>query len=159
MKRELTRWNKAPLFEVLHDDMSRMLDNFWDSKSPGIGWNPDIDIAETDNEIIVKAEIPGVAPKDIDITVMDGTLTIKGEKKEEKEDKGKSYHRVERSYGCFTRTIDLPAHVKLDEIEAKDHHGVLEITLPKMEKAKTKKITVQTAWICSTLRYGISSAS
>ncbi len=145
MKRELTRWNKTPLFEALHEDVSRMLDNFWDSKSPGIGWNPDIDIAETDNDIIVKAEIPGVAPKDIDITVVDGTLTIKGEKKEEKEDKGKSYHRVERSYGSFIRTIDLPSHVKLDEIEAKDHHGVLEITLPKMEKAKTKKITVKTA--------------
>ncbi len=142
MKRELTRWNTTPLFEALHDDMSRMLDNFWDSKSPGIGWNPDVDIVETDNDIIVKAEIPGVDPKDIDISIMDGMLTIKGEKKEEREDSGKSYHRVERSYGSFTRKIDLPAHVKIDEVEAKDCQGVLEITLPKMEKAKKINVKV-----------------
>ncbi len=143
MKRELIRWNRLPLFETLHDDMSRMLDNFWDSKSPVTGWNPDIDIAETDSNIIVKAEIPGVDPKDIDISVMDGTLTIKGEKKEEKEKKDESYHRVERSYGSFIRTIDLPAHVNIDEVEAKNHQGVLEIILPKMEKAETKKVTVK----------------
>ncbi|MFQ5688411.1 MAG: Hsp20/alpha crystallin family protein [Candidatus Scalindua sp.] len=145
MKMELTRWNRTPLFTSLHGDMNRMLDNFWDTKSLGMEWRPSIDIAETDNDIIVKAEIPGVDPKDIDISIVDDTLTIKGEKKEEKEDKSKSYHRVERSYGSFTRRVALPAHVKIDEVEAKDHQGVLEITLPKMEKAKTKKITVKTA--------------
>ena len=145
MKRELKRWERAPLFTTLHDDMNRMLESFWDTKSFGMGWNPDIDIAETDNEIIVKVEIPGVDSKEMDISIVDDKLTIKGEKKEEKEEKGKSYHRVERSYGSFTRTIALPAHVKTDEIVAKNHQGVLEITLPKMEEAKTKKITVKTA--------------
>ncbi|MFQ5687569.1 MAG: Hsp20/alpha crystallin family protein [Candidatus Scalindua sp.] len=145
MKRELTRRNTLPLFDAFHDDMNRMLENFWDKNFSGMGWSPDVDIAETDKDIIIKAEIPGVDPKDIDISIMDNTLTIKGEKKEEKEDKGKSYHRVERSYGSFTRRIPLPAHVKTDEVEAKDHHGILEITLPKMEKAKAKKITVKTA--------------
>ncbi len=145
MKRELKRWERAPLFTTLHDDMNRMLEGFWDTKSFGMGWNPDIDIAETDSEIVVKAEIPGVDPKEMDISIVDDKLTIKGEKKEEKEDKGKSYHRVERSYGSFTRTIALPAHVKTDEIVAKNHQGVLEITLPKKEEAKTKKITVKTA--------------
>ncbi|MBC8552676.1 MAG: Hsp20/alpha crystallin family protein [Candidatus Brocadiales bacterium] len=143
MKRELTRWNTTPLFTALHDDMNKMLESIWDTNSFGMGWNPDIDIAETDNDIIVKAEIPGVDPKNIDISIVGDTLTIKGEKKEEKEDKSKSYHRIERSYGSFTRKIELPSHVKTDEVEAKDHHGVLEITLPKMEKAKTKKITVK----------------
>ena len=145
MKRELARWNRSPLFTALHDDMNRMLENIWDTKSLDMGWNPDIDVAETDNDIIVKAEIPGVDPKNIDISIMDDTLTIKGEKKEEKEEKGKSYHRVERSYGSFTRTINLPSHVLKDKVEAKEHQGVLEITLPKMEKAKAKKITVKTA--------------
>ena len=145
MKRDLTRWERSPLFTTLHDDMNRMLESFWDTKSFGTGWNPDVDIAETDKEIIVKAEIPGVDPKEMDISIVDDKLTIKGKKKEEKEDKGKSYHRVERSYGSFTRTIALPAHVKTDEIVAKNHQGVLEITLPKMEEAKTKKITVKTA--------------
>lgn len=121
MKRELIRWNRLPLFEALHDDMNGMLDSFWDSKSSGINWNPDIDIAETDNDIIVKVEIPGVDPKEIDISIMNDTLTIKGEKKEEKEDKGKIYHRVERSYGSFTRKITLPSHVNADKVEAKEN--------------------------------------
>ncbi len=151
MKRELTsllnagRWNRAPLFAALHGDMNRMLENIWDTKFSGTGWNPEIDIAETDNDIIVKAEIPGVDPKDIDISIDNNTLTIKGEKKEEKEENGKSYHRAERSYGSFTRTFELPAHVKADEVEAKDHQGLLKITLPKMEPSKAKKITVKTA--------------
>ena len=85
MNIELTRWNKTPLFDAFYNDMSMILDNFWETKSLGTGWNPDIDIAETDNDIIVKAEIPGVDPKDIDISIMDDTLTIKGEKKEETE--------------------------------------------------------------------------
>jgi HSP20 family protein len=72
-------------------------------------------------------------------------LTIKGEKKEEKEHKGKHYHRVERSYGSFTRAIDLPAPVMTDKIKAEDHNGVLEITLPKMEITKAKRITVKVA--------------
>ncbi|GAX61641.1 small heat shock molecular chaperone [Candidatus Scalindua japonica] len=143
MKRELIRLNRLPLFAAFRDDMSTMLDDFLDTKSPGRGWNPDIDIVETDNNIIVKAELPGVDPKEIDISILNDTLTIKGEKKEEKEDSSKSYHRVERSYGRFTRTINLPKHVKRDEIEAKEHKGVLEITLPKMENAETKKITVK----------------
>ncbi len=141
MKRELVRRSGLQVFDALQDDMSRMLDNFWESRSTGIELNPQVDIAETDSDIIVKAEIPGVDPKDIDISFLDGTLTIKGEKKEEKEEKDKSYHHVERSYGSFKRTIDLPAHVNIDGVEAKNHQGVLEITLPKMEKAKTKKVT------------------
>lgn len=145
MKRELTRWNRLPLFNAFQDDMSRMLENFWDTNSPGAGWNPDIDIVETDNEIIVKAEIPGVDPKEIDISIMNDTLTIKGEKKVEKEEQGKTYHRIERSYGSFTRTINLPSQVVKDKVEAKEHQGILEITLPKMEKAKSKKITVKSA--------------
>jgi HSP20 family protein len=72
-------------------------------------------------------------------------LTIKGEKKEEKEHKGKHYHRVERSYGSFTRAIDLPAPVMKDKVKAEDHNGVLEITLPKMEITKAKRITVKVA--------------
>jgi HSP20 family protein len=144
MTRELTRWDKLPLFSSFQDDMNRMLDNFFRRENAfGTGWSPKIDIAENDNDIIVKAEIPGVDPKEIDISISGDTLTIKGEKKEEKENKGKHYHRVERSYGSFTRTIGLPAHVMTDKVEAKNNHGVIEITLPKMEKAKTKKISVK----------------
>lgn len=146
MKKELTRLGNLPVYSSLQDEMNMTLDNFFRrDTSFGMGWSPDIDIVETDSDIIVKAEIPGVDPKDIDISIMGNILTIKGEKKEEKENKGKSYYRVERSYGSFIRTIDLPSHVKTDKVEAKDHHGVLEIILPKVEKSRAKKITVKAA--------------
>lgn len=146
MTTDLTRWDNLPLFSSFHDEMNRMIDNFFRRENFfGTGWSPNIDIAESDDDIIVKAEIPGVDPKEIDISISGDTLTIRGEKKEEKENKGMHYHRVERSYGSFTRTIDLPAPVMTDKVVAKDNHGVIEITLPKMEEAKTKKITVKTA--------------
>ena len=144
MKKKLTKWDSLPMFSTLQEDMNRMLDNFFRRETSfGMGWNPKIDIAENDNDIIVKAEVPGVDPKEIDISITGDTLTIKGEKKEEKENKGEHYHRVERSYGSFTRTIDLPAHVNTDKVEATNNNGVIEITLPKMEKSKAKKITVK----------------
>ncbi len=143
MKKELTRLNRSPLFSSFQDELNRTLDNFWHKNSFGMEWSPDIDIAETDNNIIVKAEIPGVDPKDIDISITGETLTIKGEKQKEKEETGETYFRIERSYGSFTRTIDLPSKVMTDKVEAKEHLGVLEITLPKMERAKTKKIAVK----------------
>ncbi len=146
MTRGLTRWDKLPTFSTLQEDMNRMLDNFFKRETSfDMGWSPKIDILENDNDVTVKAEIPGVDPKEIDISITGDTLTIKGEKKEEKENKGEHYHRVERSYGSFTRTIDLPAHVNTDKVEAKNIHGVIEITLPKMEKSKAKKISVKVA--------------
>ena len=142
MTKDLTKRDKFPLFSSLQEDMNKMLDNLWRKSSFGMGWSPNIDIAETDNNVIVKAEVPGLDPKDIDISISGNTLTIKGEKKEEKEQKDKFYHRIERSYGSFKRTIDLPVSVAIDKVEAKGNNGILEITLPKMEKAKTKKISV-----------------
>lgn len=146
MTTKITKWDRLPLFTSFQEEMNKMLDNFFGREAYyGMGWSPSIDIAENDDEIIIKAEIPGIDPKDIDISIAGDTLTIKGEKKEEKENKGKHYHRVERSYGSFTRTIDLPAPVMTDKVKAEDHNGVLEITLPKMEKAKAKRITVKVA--------------
>ncbi|MHC4184095.1 MAG: Hsp20/alpha crystallin family protein [Planctomycetota bacterium] len=146
MTRDLTKWDRLPMFSSFQEEVNKMLDNFF-RRGNGfdMGWSPNIDITENDDNITVKAEIPGIDPKDIDISIAGETLTIKGEKKEEKENKGKHYHRVERSYGSFTRTIDLPTSVITDKVKAEDHHGVLEITLPKMEKSKAKKITVKVA--------------
>jgi len=137
MTRELTRW-------AFQDEINRTLDNFFKREiSFGAGWSPDIDVAETDNDITVKAEIPGIDPKDIDISITGDTLTIKGEKKESKEEKSKSYHHIERSYGSFSRTINLPTRVITDKVAAKNNYGVLEITLPKKEESRTKKIAVK----------------
>lgn len=146
MSRELTRWGKFPLFSSFQDEVDMMLNSFFErGTSFGMGWSPDVDIVETDDNIIVKAEIPGIDPKDIDISIMGDTLTLKGEKKEEKKESGKCYHRIERSYGSFTRTIDLPSAVMTDKVKAKDHNGVLEIMLPKVEKSKAERIPIKVA--------------
>ncbi len=103
-----------------------------------------LDISETNDSIIVKAELPGIAPKDVDVSTSGDILTIKGEKKEEKEQKGKHFHRVERSYGSFSRTINLPKSVNIDAVKAEYKNGILEMNLPKIEEAKARKIEVKT---------------
>lgn len=106
---------------------------------------PAFDVSETDEHIIVKADLPGVDVKDIDISIVGNVLTVKGEKKQEKEEKNESYHRIERSYGSFSRSISLPAEVNPDAVEAVYKDGVLKLTIPKAEKSKPKKIEIKTA--------------
>lgn len=108
-------------------------------------FTPRVDVSETDKEIKVSAELPGIDEKDIDVSLTRDTLTIKGEKKEEKEDKGKDYYRMERSYGSFTRAISLPIEVDTDKAKATFKKGVLQVVLPKSAKAiqETKKVAVK----------------
>jgi len=144
MKKGLTKWDKLPVFSSFQDEMNRVLDNFFSREtSYGMDWRPVVDVAETESDIIVKAEIPGIDPNDIDISITGDILTLKGEKKEEKENTGKCYHRVESSYGSFKRVINLPASVDVDKVKAEGENGLLEITLPKKEESKTKKINVK----------------
>ena len=96
-------------------------------------------------QIVVKAEVPGIDAKDINISVTGDVLTIKGEKKSEREEKEENYHLVERSYGSFSRSLVLPAAVDLDKIEAKYDKGVLTVTCPKKEEVKPKAIEIKTA--------------
>jgi len=130
----------------LHDEMDNLIGSFFgDSDWPVWGhrrW-PALDIAESDNEFIVKAEIPGCKPEDIDISVHGNVLTIKGEKKQEEEKKEKGYYHVERSYGSFRRDLTLAAEVDTAKIQAECRDGVITITLPKSEKAKPTKIKVK----------------
>lgn len=109
------------------------------------GFSPNIDVVESDKEIRISAELPGMEEKDIEVSMHKDTITLKGEKKEEKEDKGKGYYRMERSYGSFTRVIPLPAEINQDKVEATFKKGVLIVTLPKTEQAikETKKISVK----------------
>ena len=104
---------------------------------------PPIDLSETADKIIIKAEIPGIDPKEIDISIQGDTLTIKGEKKEEKEEKGKNYYRMERRYGSFSRSVDLPNSVNPNKVSAEYKNGVLEINLQKKEEVKPTQITVK----------------
>ena len=153
MARELTVWKPfgelAPFrdFEWMRRDMDRLWNSFFERgtlrSEEGGEWLPYLDVAETKNEIVVKAEVPGLEPKDIDISLSDGLLTIKGEKKQEREEKEENYHLVERSYGSFARSIRLPNEVQSDKINASYKNGVLKIVLPKSEEAKKKEIKIE----------------
>src|ERR1700735_4470756 len=106
-------------------------------------WAPPVDIVETENELMLKADVPGVELKDIDIQLENGTLTVKGERKLDKEEKNKGFHRMERSYGSFVRIFTVPDTVDSEHVKAGYDAGVLSITLPKKEVAKPKTIKVQ----------------
>ena len=105
---------------------------------------PAIEVFEKEDEFVVKAELPGMKVEDVEVSVVDETLTIKGEKKTENEVKEEDYHHSERSYGRFYRSIGLPSKVDTKKIEANYEDGVLEISLPKAVEVKTRKITVST---------------
>ncbi len=105
-------------------------------------WTPAVDIFETEEAVMVKAEIPGVERDQISVEVKDGILTLHGERKFEKEVQEENYHRIERAYGTFHRSFSLPSSVEQDRISAKFKDGVLEVTLPKKERAKPKQIKV-----------------
>lgn len=107
------------------------------------GWVPTLDVSETKDAIAVNVEIPGIEPKDVDISLHSDILTIKGDKKQEKEEKDENYYRMERSYGNFSRSVRIPAAVKNEEIKAKYKNGILKITLPKKEEVKSKEIKVE----------------
>ena len=108
-------------------------------------WAPVADITEDDKEYVVKAELPDVKKEDVKVTVENGTLTISGERKFEKEEKGKKYHRIERSYGSFLRSFILPEGAEGDKVKAEFKDGMLTVHLPKSEQAKAKTIEVKVA--------------
>ena len=144
---EMVPWRRyrAPLSRPRKDLFHWFLEDF---DLPGFGpgereWVPPFDVSETENEIIVKAEIPGMKVEDIDISLTDGLLTIKGERKMEKEDKQENYHRIERQFGSFSRSLHLGLKVEAEGIDAGYKDGVLTVTLPKAEEDKPKKIEVK----------------
>ena len=106
-------------------------------------WNPAVDIFDKGAEVVIHAELPGIKKEDIKIEVLDNVLTIKGERKSEDEKEGKGYHRAERHYGSFQRTIEVPGGFVEDKITATFKDGVLKVTLPKREEAKAKLIEVK----------------
>ena len=134
------------------ENMRSEMDRFWESFFVGKPrkrvheeghWLPSVDVSETKNDVVVKVELPGMNPKDLDISLSDGSIVIKGEKKQEKEQKEENYHMVERSYGAFSRSVRLLQEMQGDKIVAKCKDGVLKITLPKSEKAKAKEIKIK----------------
>ena len=123
---------------VFQDSLSRLL------SEPGQRpWSPAVDIYETENEIVLKADIPDVDPKNVGIQLENGTLTLKGERKFDSHNGGKGFHRIERSYGSFVRAFSLPEIVEGEHVKADYKNGVLTIKLPKKEMAKPRTINVE----------------
>lgn len=145
MTRLMLRGN--PILGVA-SDISREADRFFsDLFDRGVvrftdEWAPMVDVSETKDEVIVKAEVPGMTKEEISVTLQDNVLTLRGEKKQEKEEKDKTFHRVERSYGSFVRSFTLPTLVQEDKVKASYKDGVLHITLPKAEEVKPKEISI-----------------
>jgi HSP20 family protein len=136
-------------FGSLRRDMERLFEDFgrdfgWGVPAvTGIGEAPRIDVSETDTELKIEAELPGVEEKDLEVVLSNGRLTIKGEKKAEKEEKKKDYHLVERSYGSFARSIGLPFDADSDKVKASFSKGVLTVTVPKPPEVKAKEKKIQ----------------
>ena len=147
----LVRWDPFRELEEVSDRLNRMFARPSTPRTTGketmvvADWTPSVDISETEGEYQIKAEIPDVKKEDVKVTLEDGVLTIQGERKYEKEEKGKKYHRIERSYGSFVRTFSLPDVIDEEKVKAEFKDGVLNLHLPKSEKAKPKAIDVKVA--------------
>jgi HSP20 family protein len=143
----IVRWRPFRDLVSIQDEMNRLFDDFFGRPlartewTEGV-WSPTVDVSEDKDNVIIRAEMPGTKKEDVDISIQDNVLTLNGEKKQEKEEKDKNYHRVERSYGSFCRSFQLPTSVKTDKIKANYRDGVLNITLPKTEEVKPKQIPI-----------------
>ncbi|MGD0498081.1 MAG: Hsp20/alpha crystallin family protein [Bryobacteraceae bacterium] len=135
----LTHFDPLANLRLYEDAFTRMLTE----PSTNRPWTPSVDIYETENELVLKADLPDVDLKDIDVRVENQTLTISGERKFEKQDAGKGYHRIERSYGSFTRSFAVPNAFDTEKIGAEFKNGVLSVTLPKTEAAKPRQVKIE----------------
>jgi len=145
----IVRWNPLDDLLSLQRKMNKIFDEtFFSRRTPddeelssGL-WSPAVDIYETDTDIVLKAELPEINPKDLQINIEDNVLTLKGERKFEKETKEENYHRIERSYGSFSRSFTIPGSIDKEKVKASYKNGVLKITMTKKEESKPKQITV-----------------
>ena len=142
----LVRYEPWNMMEQFRKEMERAFDNGNGTLNGSVAtsdWTPAVDIKETDAGFIIIADIPGVDPKDIEIHMENGVLTIKGERETEKKEEHEGFKRVERSHGTFYRRFSLPDTANADKINAKSKNGVLEVTIPKHDKVQPRKIAVQ----------------
>ena len=141
----IVRLNPARDLSHMERELRRMLRNFESTGEEPASmamWAPPVDIFETDNEVVVRAELPGMDQKDIDIRIDNNVLTIKGERKIDQRVKEENYHRIESMYGSFIRSFTLPATVDPDNVKAEYKSGILTVTLPKKEQSKPRQIKV-----------------
>ncbi|OFV87674.1 MAG: molecular chaperone [Acidobacteria bacterium RBG_16_70_10] len=145
----IVRWEPFRDLVSIQDRMNRIFDEAFRVRTGGeedwaLGgnWAPAVDIYEHEGNIVLKAELPGIDPKDVDVRVENNVLTLHGERKVDSEVKREQYHRVERAYGSFTRSFTLPNVVDTEKIKAEYSDGVLRVTLPQREEAKPKQISI-----------------
>jgi HSP20 family protein len=141
----LIKWVPFREFNTLNERFANFPVRNWEARLSTIAWNPAVDIFENDNEIVIKAELPGMNAEDIEVKLENNILMLKGERRFEKETKEENYHRVEREYGTFSRTFSLPAAINGETVNAEYKDGVLKVVLPKKEEIKPKPIKVNAA--------------
>ena len=142
----IVKYNPLSELRAMQEQMSRLLDMAWhrepaEDMKEGV-WQPPVDIFEDKDSVVIKAELPGIEQKDIDIKIEENTLTIRGERKYEEDVRKENYHRVERFYGSFLRSFALPATIDQERVKATCDKGVLTVVLPKREETKPKQIKV-----------------
>ena len=145
---ELVRWNPFRELEDMQGRLNRLFGEspFLRTGENGMsfsGWSPAVDVQETDKEYLIKADLPDVKKEDVKVELPDGTLTIEGERQQEKEEKGKTFHKIEREYGKFLRRFAMPSEVDASKVQADFKNGVLNVHLPKSAAAKPKAIDVK----------------
>lgn len=142
---DLNKFEPARALKSLRHEVDSLFDRFVERPLGVITGQviPPLDLSETDSEVIVRMDLPGMDEKEIDISIQGDVLTIRGEKKEQREESGKTYHVVERASGSFSRSVPLPVAVRVEMVRATYQKGILEVTLPKKELAQVKKIEIK----------------
>ena len=144
--RSIARRPIQDLFSI-HSDMNRLFDQWarparYRAEGETLDWMPVVDILEADGHVEIRAEMPGLSEQDVQVSVTDDVLTLRGEKTQESEAEDKKYHRVERSYGRFQRSFTLPANLNAGDIKAKFTNGVLTVSIPKVEEVQPKEVQI-----------------
>jgi HSP20 family protein len=143
----LIRWEPAREINSLQSEMNRLFNTFFETPTGGVGnggrrWIPAMDLVETQDHFVLRADLPGLAESDVDVELEDNVLTLSGERKVEREDRQEGYYRVERASGSFQRSLTLPEGVDPEAIEASFDKGVLEVRIPKPEARKPRKVAI-----------------
>ena len=146
----IVRWEPFRELSTLQNEMNRLFNTVFDAPAPGNGgstmrrWMPPMDLVETDDHFVLRADLPGLGEDDVKIEFEDGTLTISGERKTEHESENEGYYRVERAFGAFSRSLTLPQGVDPEAVSASFDRGVLEVRIPKPEARKPRRIEIGT---------------
>jgi HSP20 family protein len=145
----IVRWDPARELDTLQGDMNRLFDSFFGRRdnsgsAAARNWVPAMDLVETEDQLVLRADLPGMGRDDIDIEVKDNVLTISGERKAEHERKGEGFHRIERSFGRFSRSLGLPRGMDAGSVTANFENGVLEVRMPKPAERKPTRIEIAT---------------